>query len=148
MTISITIFIGYTQANDSLHRDSLWNILRGFQVPAKLIRLMKLCYTNSRGMVKVGGQLTDVFQVEMGLKQGCPLSCMLFNCTLEWVMRNTPQENDIMNMTSVPKCIRTAYADNSDVIGEYAHITNFERNGVRIGLSINELKTKAMKTSR
>ena len=147
------IFIDYTQAYDSIHRDSLWSILREFNIPEKIIRMIRLCYNNSKGMVRVGGELTDVFQVETGLRQGCPLSCMLFNIALEWVMRNTPHENDMIAFRNGFKCDRLAYADDSDLMGESyegrdTQLTNFNSCGVRVGLSISEPKTKAMKASR
>ena len=147
------VFIDYTQAFDSIHRESLWTILRSFQVPEKLIRLIKLCYRNSRGMARVGGDLTDIFHVETGLRQGCPLSCILFNCALEWVMRHTPPENDVISLTNGLRCDRAAYADDSDLMGESwqardRHLAGFDSNGRRIGLSISEPKRKAMKASR
>ena len=146
------VFIDYTQAYDSIHRSSLWNILRSFHIPEKLISFMKLCYTSSRGMVRVGGELTDVFHIETGLRQGYPLSCMLFNRALERVMRNTPHE-DMIIITNGLKCDRAAYADDSDLIvetyrGRDAQITHFNQVGVREGLSVNEPKTKSMKVSR
>ena len=62
------VFVDYRQAYDSVHRPSLWSILRHFEVPQKLVRLVKACYVNSRGRVKVGGELTDLFNVESGLR--------------------------------------------------------------------------------
>ena len=73
------IFVDYRQAYDSVHRPSLWSILRQFSVPEKLVRLIQACYANSKGCVKVGGELTSEFDVDTGLRQGFPLSCMLFN---------------------------------------------------------------------
>ena len=49
-----------------------------------------MCYNNMRCRVRVGGELTDAFLVSGGLKQGCPLSTLLFNLALEWIMRQTP----------------------------------------------------------
>ena len=115
--------------------------------------MIQLCYNNCRGSVRVGGELTDEFHVVTGLCQGCPLSCMLFNLTLEWVMRSTPHEDDLITMTNGLECDRAAYADDSDLMGETfvgrdAQISNFNANGGRVGLSINETKTKVMKMSR
>ena len=51
---SYHVFVDFKQAYDSIHRPSLWNILKYFQIPAKLIRLIQMCYTNTRCRVRVG----------------------------------------------------------------------------------------------
>ena len=63
------IFVDFKQAYDSVHRRSMWNILRSFRVPEKLIRLITACYRNTKGRVRIGGELTDLFEVRTGLKQ-------------------------------------------------------------------------------
>ena len=83
-------FIDFKQAYDSIQREVLWRILREFRIPEKIIRLIKMSYNNMRGRVKIGGEITDSFEVYSGLKQGCALSTILFNLVLEWVMRQTP----------------------------------------------------------
>ena len=147
------VFVDYKQAYDSVHRPSLWNILRYFNIPEKLIRLIKACYTNSRSCVRVGGVLTNSFAVETGLRQGCPLSCMLFNLTLEWVMRNTPSMQDEVSLTNGVLCDRLAYADDADLMGETfqgrdRQLGHFNETGSRVGLEVSEGKTKVMKMSR
>ena len=143
----------YRQAYDSIHRPSLWNILREFNIPEKLVRLIQACYNNSRVSVRVGGALTDVFRVRSGLKQGCPLSCMMFNLALEWVMRHTAVQQDHLKLTNGLAIDRLAYADDADLMWETfqvrdSQVTNFDGNGKRIGLNINEGKTKVMKAGR
>ena len=147
------VFVDYRQAYDSVHRPSLWTILRHFNLPQKLIRLIKECYVSSRGRVKVGGELTDPFDVESGLRQGCPLSCMLFNIALEWVMRRTPQSHDALALTNGLELDRLAYADDADLVGESytgrdEQLNQFNIEGRRIGLEVSEPKTKAMKADR
>ena len=68
------IFVDFAQAYDSIHRESLWNILRYFLVPEKLVRVLKACYHDTRGRVRVGGELTEDFTFKTGLKQGCPIA--------------------------------------------------------------------------
>ena len=147
------IFVDFKQAYDSVHRRSMWNILRSFRVPEKLIRLITACYRNTKGRVRIGGELTDLFEVRTGLKQGCPLSCLLFNLALEWVMRQTPREEDFIRMRNGASCDRLAYADDVDLMGQGlflrdSQMNNFKAAAEKIGLEVNEEKTKVMKVSR
>ena len=147
------VFVDYRQAYDSIHRPSLWNMLREFQVPEKIVKLAKMCYAGSRGRVRIGGELTDEFRVVTGLRQGCPLSCMLFNIALEWVMRHTPPAPDSIALTNGLSLDRLAYADDCDLMGEGyrgrdEQLLNFNQAGQRAGLEVKESKTKAMKMSR
>ena len=147
------VFVDYRQAYDSVHRPSLCHILRQYGIPAKLVRLVQACYQGSRGRVRVGGDLSDEFDVKTGLRQGCPLSCMLFNLALEWVMQNTAPSPGSLRLTNGFSCDRLAYADDADLCGETyrgrdRQVDNFDRTGKRIGLEINEPKTKAMKSAR
>ena len=41
------VFVDYKQAYDSVHRPSLWAILRHFHVPGNLIRLIQSCTTTA-----------------------------------------------------------------------------------------------------
>ena len=146
------VFVDYAQAYDSVHRDSLWNILRSFMVPEKLIRVLKACYHSTKGQVRVGGQLTDPFDIETGLKQGCPLSCALFNMALEWIMRRVPQEQDPIQFTNGVVVGRLGYADDVDFVGRQfvprdGQMATFRTVSGRVGLEVKEAKTKAMRIS-
>ena len=112
------IYVDYKQAYDSVYRPSLWNILRSFSIPEKLIRLIKACYRECRGRVRVGGELTDPFTVTTGLRQGCPLSCILFNLAMEWVIRHTRRSQDPTRLTNGVELDSLAYADDADLMGE------------------------------
>ena len=37
------LFVDFQKAYDSIHRDSLWKIMREFQIPLKLINMCKIC---------------------------------------------------------------------------------------------------------
>ena len=147
------IFIDYAQAYDSVHRNSLWNVLRSFRVPEKLIRVIKACYRSTKGKVRVGGMFTETFDVETGLKQGCPLSCALFNMVLEWILRRTPAQGDPIRLNNDVSVDRLAYADDVDFLGELfiprdRQLSTFRAESRRAGLEVKEQKTKAMKASR
>merc|ERR1712141_572688 len=41
-------------------------------------------YANGRTKLKVGGKLSEPISVAQGVKQGDPLSCILFNLVVDW----------------------------------------------------------------
>lgn len=56
-------------------------------IPGKLVRLIKMASLESRIRVRVGGQLTQVFSVLVGLNLGDTLSPLVFNLFLEHVLQ-------------------------------------------------------------
>ena len=90
-------FVDFLKAFDSLHRDTLWQLLRHYGIPAKLTRIIKESYEGMACQVVHGGQLTRRFDVKTGVRQGCLLSPFLFLLAIDWVMRRTTdgQKNGI-----------------------------------------------------
>ena len=82
------LFIDFKQAYDSVRREVLYNILIEFGVPQKLLRLIKLCLTETYSRVWLGKNLSDMFPIRNGLKEGDVLSPFLFNFTLEYAIRS------------------------------------------------------------
>jgi len=71
------LYIDFKKAYDSVRREVLYNILIEFGILMKLIRLIKRCLTETYGRVWVGKNLSDMFHIRMGLKQGDALSPLL-----------------------------------------------------------------------
>ena len=71
-------FIDYEKAFDNLDRQSLWKLLRHYGVPEKITSIIKNSYSGMTCRVVYGRQLTDAFQVNTGVRQGCQLSHSLF----------------------------------------------------------------------
>ena len=61
----------------------MYNILIKFGIPLKLVRLVKMCLTETYSRVWVDNNLFDVFTIRNGLKQGDALSPLLFKFALE-----------------------------------------------------------------
>ena len=125
--------------------------MRELNIPAKLIRLCRACYQDSRLWVRVGGERTVTFAVESGVRQGCPLAPTLFNIALEWVMRRTPAAGGVR--MGGQHFDRLAYADDVDIMGGTlgeisAKTESFAAAAGRVGLHVNSCKTKVMKISR
>jgi len=54
------LFIDFKKAYDSVRREVLYNILIEFGVPKKLVRLIKMCLTETYSRVQVGKNLSDI----------------------------------------------------------------------------------------
>ena len=57
-------------------------------VPRKLIALVKAKMNNTRCRFKVQNRLSELINVKNGIRQGDALVCLLFNITLEKVIRD------------------------------------------------------------
>jgi hypothetical protein len=62
------LFIDLKKAYDLVKKDVLYNILIEFGIPMKLVRLIKLCLTETYSRVRVGKNLSDMFPIRNGLK--------------------------------------------------------------------------------
>ena len=62
------LFIDFTKAYDSVRREVLYNILIEFGIPKKLVRLIKMCSTETYSRVWVGKNLSDRFPIRNVLK--------------------------------------------------------------------------------
>ena len=70
-----------------VRRGILYNTVIEFGIPMKLVRLIKMCLTETYSRVRVGKNLSDMFPIRNGLKQEDTLSPLLFNFSLEYAIR-------------------------------------------------------------
>ena len=61
----------------------MYNILNEFGIPMKLVRLIKMCLSETCSRVRVGKNVSEIYPIRNGLKQGDALSPLLFNFALE-----------------------------------------------------------------
>jgi len=80
-------FIDFKKACDSVRREVLYNLLIEFGMAMKLVRLIKMCLIETYSRVRVGQNLSDMFPVRNGLKQGDALSPLLLYFALNYAIR-------------------------------------------------------------
>ena len=81
------LFIDLKKAYDSVRREALYKILIEVGIPKKLVRLIKMCLTETYSRVRVGKNLSEMFPIRNGLKPGDGLSPLLFNFALEYAIK-------------------------------------------------------------
>ena len=87
-------FVDFKKGFDSVHRESLWNIMKYCGIPDKLIRMVQLLYEDTQCAVIDEGEESEWFSVKTGVKQGCSTSGFLFLLVLDFVMRKTTKDKD------------------------------------------------------
>ena len=72
-------FIDFSKASDRIDRALLWHKLEQFGISGDFLKTLQALYADVKCSVRVNYTITDLFNVSMGLKQGCILSPQLFN---------------------------------------------------------------------
>ena len=76
------------KAYDTVNRDALWEVLRkSFNIPDKIIRIIKALHSGSVGVIRDEGKLSEKFPYNVGVKQEDVLAPILFNMYLDAVIK-------------------------------------------------------------
>jgi hypothetical protein len=73
------VFVDLTKAYDKVDRNVLWKVLAKLGVPQSFINFIKAFHEGAVAQVRVEGELSDPFDLKVGLKQGSIFSPLLFN---------------------------------------------------------------------
>lgn len=71
------------KAFDRVEHSFIVQVMRRFGFGKKMVDWIKLVYGNARSCVKINGVLTKSFKLERSVRQGCPLSALLYSITAE-----------------------------------------------------------------
>ncbi|KAK7915621.1 hypothetical protein WMY93_011382 [Mugilogobius chulae] len=82
-------FVDLDKAFDRVPRGVLWGVLREYGVRGPLLRAVRSLYDRSRSCVRIAGSKSDLFPVHVGLRQGCPLSPVLFIVFMDRISRRS-----------------------------------------------------------
>ena len=141
--------VDFRKAYDSVEWPAMLEILKCFGFGEEIIKWIKICITGIKSYVINNGYLSDSIELSRGLRQGDPLSCLLFDLVIEIIAIKIRNNQDIEGIT-----IRTItekvgqYADDMWVslknthAGIVALFKELELFGRYVGLKVNFDKTE------
>ena len=71
----------------SVPHDAIFTTLLHMGFPVNLVSFIRNAYTNATTEIKTDDGVTDSVPINSGVKEGCPMSPILFNLSLEVVLR-------------------------------------------------------------
>lgn len=110
-----------------------------------------MMYTNTEAQILHKGILSDPVTIKSGVRQGCPLSPLLFNITIDEVMRKVNNNSSGgINWYLTQKLEDLDYADDISLLAQthedlQRRINKLAKCAAEVGLEININKTKVMR---
>ena len=159
-------FVDLAKAYDSVNRQALIAILKEYRVPQQLARIVEELHTDTRCQIRTAGGTSEEFDVNTGVRQGCVLSPLLFNCFMDKILReatktlggglhiNYTTEGGVFltyrNKTPAVACIQDVlYADDLALVAEtrrelQSMVNVLDSACTRWGMTISAGKTKVL----
>ena len=85
-------FLDVSKAYDTVWREGLWKKMRMYGVEEKFIRVCRCLYQDVEASIVLDGQQSRWFVVENGLRQGCPLSPLLYSIYVMGMVERLEEE--------------------------------------------------------
>ena len=141
----------FQKAFDSVDKEALWNILRMYGIPDKIILLIENLYKDSECTVLVDGEPTAPFKVKTGVRQGCILAPILFCIAIDFVRKSHIATSSGIAWTGNNTGLGDLdFADdicllNSSQLQMQEKTKVLSQQAAKIGLQINKKKTETMR---
>ena len=146
-------FIDYKKAFDSVKHRNLWKTLKEFGLCTTVVDVLETLYMVQRASVRMESELTDWFEIKKGVRQGCLISPMSFNCYSERVLRESADELKDIGIKGSGRVINNLrYADDIVLIATSPDdlqklIDEVDEVSRKFGLEISTRKTCLLYTS-
>ncbi|KAL9962045.1 hypothetical protein ACROYT_G031110 [Oculina patagonica] len=146
----IALFLDFRKAFDTIEWHYLEKVLIHFNFGANFLQWFKTLHTDISSCVINNGHASHFFPINRGVRQGCPLSGLLFVIGLELFARAIKRDDRIKGITIGEKEIKsTMYADDTTVfvsdLNSIEHLLHMLKNFASTsGLQVNTSKTEAM----
>ena len=111
---SVIVALDQEKAYDKIRHKYLWKTMETFNIPEELTRTTKILYDQEYTQVAINGILGKPFQVTQGVRQGNPLSCLLFDLAIKPLackLRNSDDQEGLTFPGKEGRLIINLFAD-------------------------------------
>ena len=141
-------FIDVAKAFDSVSHDSILIAARRVGVSETVISYVQSLYSGTTTRLKAGGSMSDPITVRRGVRQGDPLSPLLFNYVMDWVLSDLDPQLGITLERDL-RLNHLAFADDVSLITETREgakrlAQQFESGLSEVGLLPNAKKSATL----
>jgi hypothetical protein len=137
------LVIDFKKSCDSVRRKVLYNILTKFSTPVKLVRLSKMCLSETYIKFHIGKHLSDVFPIQNGLKQKILLP-LLFNFPSGYTIRKSQENKEGLELNGRHQLVISA--DDVNLLGKILNIIKENKEALLNSSNENGLEVNAEKT--
>ena len=113
----VILSLDQEKAYDKISHEYLFTVLRRMALPERFIRTVETLYGSAISTVMINGVMSSPFRVHRGVRQGDPLSCLLFNFAIEPLSRMIRESAlrgfSISGLTE--RLVSTLFADDTTV---------------------------------
>lgn len=144
-------FIDYSKAFDSIETKHIWPSLERAKIHSKIIQIFKTIYSKSKAKITLD-KTSRTFNIEKGVRQGCPSSPNLFNCVLQSIFLEMEWKGYGLDIEG--KTINNLrFADDIVIIAKSIEelknmLEDLDRASQEKGLYMNMSKTKFMSPTK
>ena len=149
-TTPIMCALDFSKAYDCLEHEFIFNTLKHYGFPEDVIWMVRSAYCNVESAVAINGHLSTFFRVTRSVRQGCPLSTLLFLLAAERLADRIKNNNKIEGIKVGQTEIKasqladdtTLFVQNEEALAEaLKDLKSFE---LASGLRLNMEKCEAM----
>ncbi len=116
----LIVALDQEKAYDKVAHDYLWRVLQKFGLPDSFISVVKSLYQGATTQVAINGHISSKFEVYRGVRQGDPLSCLIFDLAIEPLAIALRKSNlrglEMSHNGDVHTFLATLFADDTTVV--------------------------------
>ena len=146
-----TAFIDFSQAYDTIDRTKLWEHLKGVHMPNSLLQIVQSMYAGDTYELVDGDKRTGHISPVRGVRQGCPLSPLLFSLYVNDISEEFPRALGARAGISqeAARISHVMYADDLTLLANtrsnlQSMLDRLYAYAVRKGLTVNVGKSQVM----
>ena len=143
-------FLGVRKAFDTVSHVTLLKAACRMGIPMPFISYLRKLYTGATTSLHVEGKFSEPLPQNRGVKQGDPLSPLLFNCVIDWALDSLDPAIGLSIGQASTKPNHLAFADDVVLIAESQAglqdlAAHCERALSKCGLSLNAQKSNTLR---